>query len=65
MIAASRRCFEDYRGACAQASSDKILVVPGIEYSDPANRVHVLVWGKIPFPGEGLPTDEMLKSCKK
>jgi hypothetical protein len=33
--------------------------VPGIEYSDSANRVHVLVWGT-PFLGENLPTGEML-----
>src|SRR4029077_10598325 len=43
-----------YRGACEKASSDKILVMPGIEYSDAANRVHVLVWGSVPFLGEGL-----------
>ena len=49
--------LDQYRDACAQASSDKILIVPGIEYSDAANRVHVLVWGKSPFPGRG-PTDE-------
>jgi hypothetical protein len=53
-----------YRTACAQASSDKILIVPGIEYSDAANRIHVLVWGKVPFLGEGLPTGEMLQAVK-
>lgn len=51
----------EYREACARASSDKILVVPGIEYSDSENRVHVLVWGNVPFLGEGLPTAEMLE----
>ena len=54
----------EYRQACAQASSDEILVVPGIEYSDAANRVHVLVWGDVPFLGEGLPTGEMLAAVK-
>ena len=49
-----------YREACARASSEKILVVPGIEYSDADNRVHVLVWGAVPFLGEGQPTGEML-----
>ena len=39
----------------------EILVVPGMEYSDAANRVHVLVWGPVPFLGEGLPTSEMLE----
>jgi hypothetical protein len=53
-----------YREACAQASSDRILVVPGIEYSDAANRVHVLVWGPVPFLGEGLPTSEMLDGVR-
>jgi hypothetical protein len=56
--------FRDYREACARASSDEILVVPGIEYSDAANRVHVLVWGPVPFLGENLPTTEMLRAVK-
>ena len=54
--------FAEYREACAKASSDEILVVPGIEYSDAANRVHVLVWGPVPFLGEGLPTGEILEA---
>jgi len=53
--------LEQYRAACAKASSSNILVVPGIEYSDADNRVHVLVWGPVPFLGEGLPTSEMLE----
>jgi len=56
--------LDQYRAACAQASSDKILVLPGIEYSDPTNRIHVLVWGNIPFLGEGLPTCEMLEAAR-
>jgi hypothetical protein len=51
----------EHREACAMASSENILVVPGIEYSDAANIVHVLVWGSVPFLGEGLPTLELLK----
>jgi hypothetical protein len=56
--------LREYRQACAQASSPEILFVPGMEYSDAANRVHVLVWGDVPFLGEGLPTGEMLKAVK-
>jgi hypothetical protein len=52
--------LSEYRAACASVGSEKILVVPGIEYSDSANRVHVLVWGPVPFLGEGLPTGDML-----
>ena len=56
--------LEEYRQACAQVSSEELLVVPGIEYSDAANRVHVLVWGRVPFLGENLPTGEMLEAVK-
>jgi hypothetical protein len=56
--------LDQYREACSQASSSKILVMPGIEYSDATNRVHVLVWGPVPFLGEGLPTSEMLEAVK-
>jgi hypothetical protein len=55
--------FEEYRDACSRASSSNVLLVPGIEYSDAANRVHVLVWG-VPFLGEGLPTKEMLTAVR-
>jgi hypothetical protein len=52
----------EYREACSRVSSSNIVVIPGIEYSDAANRVHVLVWGPVPFLGEGLPTSEMLEA---
>jgi predicted metal-dependent phosphoesterase TrpH len=55
--------FREYRDACAQTSTEDTLLVPGIEYSDSANRVHVLVWGA-PFIGEGLPTSEMLEAVR-
>jgi hypothetical protein len=41
-----------------------MLVVPGIEYSDAENRVHVLVWGSILFLGENLPTSEILDKAQ-
>jgi hypothetical protein len=56
--------LDEYREACSQASSSKMFVLPGIEYSDATNSVHVLVWGPVPFLGEGLPTSEMLKAVK-
>src|SRR5580704_16965078 len=56
--------FDQYREACAQASTAEILVVPGIEYSDTANRMHVLAWGPVPFLGEGLATSEMLDAVQ-
>ena len=57
--------LQQYREACSAASSDRILVMPGMEYSDAANRVHVLVWGAVPFLGEGLATGEMLEAVHR
>lgn len=54
----------EYTEACARASSDRVLVLPGIEYSDMSNTVHVLVWGPVPFLGEGLPTAVVLDAVK-
>jgi predicted metal-dependent phosphoesterase TrpH len=44
--------WDSYRGACASASTDKILLVPGIEYNDDDNVVHIPVWGDVPFLGD-------------
>lgn len=60
----TERRLEEYRAACVQASSPEILIVPGIEYSDASNRVHVLVWGLVPFLGEALPTGEILAKVR-
>jgi hypothetical protein len=52
--------WDRYRHACARASTPRLLLVPGIEYSDPDNAVHVLTWGLDAFLGEGRPTGELL-----
>ena len=57
--------WADYRAACAAASGDGIVLVPGIEYSDDANAVHVPVWGDIPFLGEGLQTGALLHAVRE
>jgi predicted metal-dependent phosphoesterase TrpH len=44
--------WDGYVAACAAASTDKILLVPGIEYNDEDNVVHVPVWGDLPFFGQ-------------
>jgi predicted metal-dependent phosphoesterase TrpH len=54
----------DHRAACANASTEQFLVLPGIEYSDAENRVHILVWGEVPFVGENVPTSELLKAVQ-
>ncbi len=53
--------LDAHRAACAAASTASIVLVPGIEYSDPSNTVHVPVWGEVPFLGEGLATGELLR----
>ena len=57
--------WEAYRAACAAASNESMLLVPGIEYSDAANAVHVPVWGDIPFLGEGLETGALLDQVQE
>lgn len=54
--------WRDYRAACAAAGRDVVLV-PGIEYSDPDNGVHVSVWGADAFLGEGRGTAELLAAA--
>jgi predicted metal-dependent phosphoesterase TrpH len=53
------------RQLCDAASTRDLLVIPGIEYSDASNQVHILVWGDVPFLGENLPTRETLHRVKE
>jgi hypothetical protein len=54
--------WREYREACARASTPDVVLVPGIEYSDAENRIHVPVWGDdVPFLGEGVPTGELME----
>jgi hypothetical protein len=57
--------WQSYRKACFENSSDDFLIVPGIEYSDRQNIVHVLVWGDIPFLGAGRETEALLQEVTK
>lgn len=57
--------WADYRAACREASTEELLIIPGIEYSDPDNIIHVLTWGDVPFLGENLPTKAMLERVRE
>lgn len=57
--------WQDYRQACAEASTGRTLLVPGIEYSDPSNTVHVSVWGVLPFLGEALETNDLVRRVRE
>lgn len=54
--------MQTYIEACREASTIGPLLVPGIEYADPQDRVHVPVWGPVPFLGEAVPTTELLRA---
>ena len=54
--------WTEYQQACKAASTDDILLMPGIEYGDADNVVHTPVWGDgVPFLGAGQPTLELLR----
>jgi hypothetical protein len=50
----------EYADACRQASSDRLLLVPGIEYGDSDDVVHIPVWGEVPFFGADPPIGHLL-----
>jgi hypothetical protein len=52
--------WAEYRDACGRASTGRLLLIPGVEYSDPSNTIHMPVWGDIPFLGEGLEPQVLL-----
>jgi hypothetical protein len=52
-----------HREACRSAGTEHILFIPGIEYGDPSNTVHTLVWGDVPFLGAGRETQYVLEQA--
>ena len=59
------RTWAEYQLACQEASTDGILLVPGIEYEDSDGVVHTPVWGdNIPFLGAGRSTLELLRCAR-
>lgn len=54
--------LREYVAACERASAGGPLLIPGIEYADPEDLVHVPVWGPVPFLGEGVPTGQLLRA---
>ena len=50
----------EYVEACEKASTTRVTLVPGIEYGDEDNVVHIPVWGRVPFFGEAPRTGALL-----
>lgn len=57
--------WQEYADACRQASDEKVLLVPGIEYGDEDDVVHIPVWGSVPFFGEAPPVGQLLKEARE
>jgi hypothetical protein len=55
----------EHREACRMASTESILLVPGIEYSDPTNVIHLLVWGDVPFIGSRVEPEQILAAAQE
>jgi hypothetical protein len=62
-----------YRAACREATSaardragaNGALLIPGMEYSDPSNTIHILTWGIEAFLGDNLETPELLRKVRE
>jgi hypothetical protein len=52
--------WQEYIAACEQASTPRLTLVPGIEYNDDEDVVHIPVWGRVPFFGEQPPIGHLL-----
>jgi hypothetical protein len=57
--------WQEYADACDQASNDDLLLVPGIEYGDAADVVHIPVWGSVPFFGDAPPIGRLLQDVSE
>ncbi|GAA1995012.1 hypothetical protein [Catenulispora subtropica] len=55
----------EYVEACARASTDDVLVVPGLEYNDADNVVHIPVWGEVPFLGRTPDIPDVLAHARE
>jgi hypothetical protein len=49
-----------YIEACEEQSNERVTLVPGIEYGDEDDVVHIPVWGRVPFFGEAPGTATLL-----
>jgi hypothetical protein len=52
--------WQEYIDACGEASNERVLLVPGIEYGDEDDVVHIPMWGPVPFFGDAQPIGRLL-----
>lgn len=54
-----------YRRFCAELSDESFTVVPGIEYRDADNAIHMPVWGDLPHMGDAWDIGELLERVQE
>jgi len=57
--------WHEYVEACAVASNERVTLVPGIEYGDEDDVVHIPVWGHVPFFGEAPRISALLADVRE
>jgi hypothetical protein len=58
--------WDEYQRQCAAVSADGPLLIPGIEYEDAENVVHIAVWAEeIPFLGSAPATLDLLEAAHR
>jgi predicted metal-dependent phosphoesterase TrpH len=58
--------WDEYQRQCAAISAEGLLLIPGIEYEDPDNVVHIAVWGEtVPFLGSAQSTLDLLQTAHR
>jgi hypothetical protein len=55
----------EYKQACAEASRPDLLIVPGIEYADADDALHLPTWGDLPFLGESPDPGALLEAVRQ
>ena len=56
--------WDDYKEACREASTNKCKIIPGIEYSSPADQIHIPTVGVDRFYGARRDIVELLSDIK-
>jgi hypothetical protein len=57
--------WERYREACARASRPDLLLVPGVEYADEDDVLHLPVWGDVGFLGRDVRPIDLVREVQR
>jgi hypothetical protein len=57
--------WAEYRALCATLSSPEFVIVPGIEYRDADNVIHLPTWGDLPHLGDPVTVLDLLTTVRE